>query len=274
MGFRKLLFGLVFGAAAALEPDSAYAQRATPQPFQTMNVVPITITGVIARGGELFATGVAGGTAFETPVTLDTTPSLTPGACPILNLQLGPINLSLLGLNVDTSPICLDVTAHAGQGLLGDLLCGISTLLRHSARDDPGGSHNRTTDEVVRRPDVRTESGGVHPAQRVAIADWCKLQHSQSGVGSRGSDPTRIAGRAGQLFGWSGHTGYHRDARLGTTGRPAVRAFECIEQSHTTPCDSSADRRVDRIAPSVTFSTRDSGTSCDAPESHGSISRL
>jgi hypothetical protein len=129
MGFRKLLYGLVFSAAAALVPDSAYAQRATPPIFQTMNVVPITITGVIARDGGLIATGVAGSTAFETPVTLDATPSLTPGACPILNLQLGPINLSLLGLNVDTSPICLDVTAHAGQGLLGDLLCGISTLL-------------------------------------------------------------------------------------------------------------------------------------------------
>jgi hypothetical protein len=49
--------------------------------------------------------------------------------CPILNLELGPIHLDLLGLNVDTSAICLDITAHAGQGLLGDLLCGVANLL-------------------------------------------------------------------------------------------------------------------------------------------------
>jgi hypothetical protein len=49
--------------------------------------------------------------------------------CPILDLALGPIHLDLLGLNVDTSPICLNITAHEGGGLLGDLLCGISGLL-------------------------------------------------------------------------------------------------------------------------------------------------
>jgi len=46
--------------------------------------------------------------------------------CQILHLQLGPINLSLLGLHVDTSQICLDVTAHQGEGVLGDLLCGLT----------------------------------------------------------------------------------------------------------------------------------------------------
>lgn len=42
----------------------------------------------------------------------------------MLDLDLGPINLNLLGLNVATSKICLDVTATKGGGLLGDLLCG------------------------------------------------------------------------------------------------------------------------------------------------------
>ena len=51
------------------------------------------------------------------------------GSCPVLDLALGPIHLSLLGLNVDTSAICLKITAHQGQGLLGDLLCGIGNLL-------------------------------------------------------------------------------------------------------------------------------------------------
>jgi hypothetical protein len=64
------------------------------------------------------------------PITL-TTQELTPeqqeaGECAILNLQLGPIDLNLLGLEVNTSAICLDVTAVEGQGVLGDLLCGLS----------------------------------------------------------------------------------------------------------------------------------------------------
>jgi len=46
--------------------------------------------------------------------------------CPILNLHVDPISLNLLGLHVDTSAICLDITAHQGSGLLGDLLCGLA----------------------------------------------------------------------------------------------------------------------------------------------------
>src|SRR5215208_1952136 len=34
----------------------------------------------------------------------------------ILHLHVDPIHLNLLGLHVDTSAICLDVTANAGQG--------------------------------------------------------------------------------------------------------------------------------------------------------------
>jgi hypothetical protein len=49
--------------------------------------------------------------------------------CPVLNLSLAPINLDLLGLVVQTSPICLDIAANPAGGLLGELLCNISTLL-------------------------------------------------------------------------------------------------------------------------------------------------
>lgn len=51
------------------------------------------------------------------------------GACPILDLEPGPINLNLLGLVVETSPICLKITAYDEGGLLGDLLCEVSGLL-------------------------------------------------------------------------------------------------------------------------------------------------
>jgi hypothetical protein len=46
--------------------------------------------------------------------------------CSVLNLELAPIHLALLGLHVDTSAICLEITATPGGGLLGDLLCGLA----------------------------------------------------------------------------------------------------------------------------------------------------
>lgn len=53
--------------------------------------------------------------------------------CQILFLELGPIFLDLLGLQIDLSQIVLDITAVPGAGnLLGNLLCAVAGLL------DPG----------------------------------------------------------------------------------------------------------------------------------------
>jgi hypothetical protein len=91
-------------------------------------VLPITITSVSMVDGQLMANGLVGSTPFQTPLTM--TARQEPGAaCPILDLSLGPIDLTLLGLNVLTSPICLEITAIPGGGLLGDLLCGVANLL-------------------------------------------------------------------------------------------------------------------------------------------------
>jgi hypothetical protein len=50
--------------------------------------------------------------------------------CPILHLDLGPIFLDVLGLEIDLSRIILDVTAVSGPGkLLGNLLCALLGLL-------------------------------------------------------------------------------------------------------------------------------------------------
>jgi hypothetical protein len=57
----------------------------------------------------------------------------------ILNLHLNAINLNLLGLEVQTSDICLDVTADSGNGnLLGNLLGSIAHLLDRN----PGNAIN------------------------------------------------------------------------------------------------------------------------------------
>jgi hypothetical protein len=127
---RVRLFTLALVAMLSLSVPQAFAQQGKGKKPTTFNVIPIMIQSVTVTGGQLMANGLVGTTPFQTPITL--TPGAVPEGttCPILNLSLGPINLDLLGLNVDTSPICLDITAVPGEGaLLGNLLCSIANLL-------------------------------------------------------------------------------------------------------------------------------------------------
>lgn len=51
-------------------------------------------------------------------------------ACDILLLDLGPLDLDLLGLQVHLDQVVLEIVAEAGAGnLLGNLLCAVSSLL-------------------------------------------------------------------------------------------------------------------------------------------------
>jgi hypothetical protein len=129
---RARLFALALVALIAFSAPDAFAQptKVKANKSTSFNVVPILITSVTIEGGQLMANGLAGATPFSVPITL--TPGETPAgaSCPILNLSLGPIHVDLLGLVVDTSRICLDVTAVPRQGaLLGNLLCAIAGLL-------------------------------------------------------------------------------------------------------------------------------------------------
>lgn len=59
-----------------------------------------------------------------------TTPPPEPDVCPILHLELGPLDLNLLGLRVQLNQVVLDITAIPGPGnLLGNLLCAVAGLL-------------------------------------------------------------------------------------------------------------------------------------------------
>jgi hypothetical protein len=83
---------------------------------------------VVRNGVQMPASVVAPAAAAQVP------PVPTPGACEVLNLVLGPINLNLLGLRVATNEIRLLVEAVPGAGnLLGNLLCAITNLLNPSA---------------------------------------------------------------------------------------------------------------------------------------------
>lgn len=91
----------------------------------------LSITKFLDQNGTLAASGIlkngSGATVagFTTPVTA------TPGStCTILDLTLGPLDLNLLGLRIQTNQINLTITAQQGPGnLLGNLLCAVANLL-------------------------------------------------------------------------------------------------------------------------------------------------
>ena len=101
-----------------------------------------TVAGTVSDlSGNVLATGLQ---SVAIPVTVvgdrGSATRVAPAAisaaavCPILHLDLGPLTLDLLGLNIDLSRVILDITAVSGAGnLLGNLLCAVTGLL------DPGG---------------------------------------------------------------------------------------------------------------------------------------
>jgi hypothetical protein len=115
-----------------------------------------TIERFIAKAGKLYSVGtlkgkLGGKSVTQQDVRLPATvanasgagaaraaqvplPPLPPGnACSILSLNLGPVNLNLLGLVVRTNEIQLRIDAVQGAGnLLGNLLCGITGILNPS----------------------------------------------------------------------------------------------------------------------------------------------
>jgi hypothetical protein len=64
------------------------------------------------------------------PTTLAATPAIAVASCDILNLNLGALDLNLLGLTVHLNQVVLNIVAVTGAGnLLGNLLCAITGLL-------------------------------------------------------------------------------------------------------------------------------------------------
>ena len=89
--------------------------------------------------GQLVATGLLSGivtsaTGATTSIvrTISLPAAVGNSTCQILHLDLGPISLDLLGLQVNLSEVVLDITAQAGSGnLLGNLLCSVANLLNN-----------------------------------------------------------------------------------------------------------------------------------------------
>ena len=96
----------------------------------------VATDGVVYAVGTLTGTATTAGglvTSFIKNVKIPVI--IGPTSCDILHLELGPIALDLLGLQVNLNKIVLDIDAQSGPGnLLGNLLCAIAGLL-----DNPTG---------------------------------------------------------------------------------------------------------------------------------------
>jgi len=130
-GLHPVVEGLEARTVLSTGGVAAPAVMAAAKPHQatTVNVLPQLMNAVSLVGTTFNLATSLGGQTVNQALALSSSPNANDPTCPILNLHLAPIHLNLLGLNVDTSNICLDVTAHEGGGLLGDLLCGLSNAL-------------------------------------------------------------------------------------------------------------------------------------------------
>jgi hypothetical protein len=145
-------------AAVLLIPATAPAATSLSLPIGGQTDLGGTFSGTFTlqkfalQNGQVVAVGQISGilrdsvgtatTVFKTtslPVSLSsgggtTTAVSAPVSCDILHLELGPLDLDLLGLVVHLNKVVLDISAQPGSGnLLGNLLCAIAGLL-----DSPG----------------------------------------------------------------------------------------------------------------------------------------
>lgn len=146
IGLSVLTAGAMLTAAAVPAAEAATPRPAAASAAHSTGSLTTAITGTVKGaaqngtftinrfvrdGNSILAVGNLrlGGTNFGTaqiPVNV-TDP---PGSCQILHLDLAPLNLSLLGLQVHLNEVVLDITAQQGSGnLLGNLLCAVTGLL-------------------------------------------------------------------------------------------------------------------------------------------------
>jgi hypothetical protein len=155
MARLRLLLAATMLGTMLLVPATANAAPPAPAVAVPVNV---TVPGVSSftgtfdlnrfavQNGQLVAIGTLTGTATNlvTQATQAVNQALTlpvlgtsTGSCSVLHLELGPLDLNVLGLVIHLDKVVLDITAQPGPGnLLGNLLCAVAGLL------DNGGPLN------------------------------------------------------------------------------------------------------------------------------------
>ena len=145
---------LIAFSLAFMIPTNAVAQ---PTPPRHLTPSSVLVTGQVANGGTfngvlkvthvavdsvtgaMTAAGTLSGTLTNTSGQTVAVPSQAvsniplasvSASCTILTLNLGPLDLDLLGLTVHLNQVVLNITAQPGPGnLLGNLLCSVANLL-------------------------------------------------------------------------------------------------------------------------------------------------
>jgi hypothetical protein len=159
MTTRSALVGVVLGvvllgygvasAAPADRSDGLTFPVHVQSPDQGVFDGSVHVSSFGVAGDKIVARGLLTGTLVDengvTTAIVRTVslPLILPGAtvrtaesvaaaasCGILHLELGPLDLDLLGLVVHLDKVVLDISAEPGSGnLLGNLLCAITGLL-------------------------------------------------------------------------------------------------------------------------------------------------
>lgn len=165
VSLATLTLGAVSVPAAAASSGTTTSSSTTSAPaLKTIHVHGLTRTGkkfkgtyaiqrFVAGTHRVYAVGTLKGTLLGRQVTRHNvkmpaklvkasgSTAQTAKACTVLHLQLGPIDLNLLGLRVQLfggtnskqpQPITLLITADPNGGLLGQLLCDITGFLNKS----------------------------------------------------------------------------------------------------------------------------------------------
>ena len=143
---RRLLPVALFVAIAASPLAASPAEAALSVPVVgkssagtftgTFDIQKFAVTdGVVQAVGTVSGTLTTATETVSVVKTVATGFTIVQSSCDILRLDLGPISLNVLGLQVDLSRVILDIDAQTGAGnLLGNLLCAVTGLL-----DQPSG---------------------------------------------------------------------------------------------------------------------------------------
>lgn len=122
--FTPVAGGVAVPATGTTSKGGKFTGTFNIKQFSVVNnqIVAIgTLTGTIQNG-----VGNVIGTVLK---TISLIVAFKGASCDILHLELGPLDLDLLGLVVHLDKIVLDIDADPSGGLLGSLLCAVANLL-------------------------------------------------------------------------------------------------------------------------------------------------
>ncbi len=176
-GFAALVLAMACASAASAHSSASTLGAKSSSLTMTARITSFRATarGTVVANGVLSGT-LRSGTGLSrdsAPVRFAVVAASGGGRCDVITLRLAPLNLELLGVQVTTSHISLDVYALKGR-VLGDLFCALS----HAKVTFPRAARvaralNARLDRRAMR--VFTTSEVVHAAAAPAQAPSCQV---------------------------------------------------------------------------------------------------